>query len=219
MKYKTMKELHEWLDQLVYKLQNIEVPDERKQVLEPLIQYIRKQLGESSEVVLNFICTHNSRRSHLAMIWAHTAANVYGIKAQCHSWWTDATQFFHRSVSALLLSGFHVEKQVEEKIDNPIYLVSAFKQQESLICFSKRFDHPDSPRENFAAVVVCDNADNCCPQIFQWTKIPVKYVDPKIADSWEGASEEEKIAHYKERSDQIWGEMLYVFRTISEKIA
>ncbi|MCB0388878.1 MAG: protein-tyrosine-phosphatase, partial [Winogradskyella sp.] len=38
---------------------------ERQDLLQKLIDYIQEQISNSKDIRLNFICTHNSRRSHL----------------------------------------------------------------------------------------------------------------------------------------------------------
>ena len=50
------------------------ISEERKQVLAPLIQFIQSKVNNELTIRLNFICTHNSRRSHLSQVWAQTAA-------------------------------------------------------------------------------------------------------------------------------------------------
>ena len=195
-------------------LSEMNIPDERKKVLQVLIDYVVQMVRDIWEVNLNFICTHNSRRSHLAMIWAQTAADINNISIKSHSWGTEATAFFHRSVSALKQSWFQIETEEWSDTKNPVYLVKASVDKDALKCFSKTFDYNQSPRENFGAIMVCDNADTNCPVVLGWTKIPVKYVDPKVADNWE-SSEEDKVAHYQERSDQIGSEMLYVFSEVA----
>jgi len=57
------------------------VVDERKMALRPLIDYMQQQLDSQLPIQLNFICTHNSRRSHLAQVWAQVAAAYYTIPA------------------------------------------------------------------------------------------------------------------------------------------
>lgn len=39
--------------------------EERKEVVQPLIEYIQTKIDTQQPIRLNFICTHNSRRSHL----------------------------------------------------------------------------------------------------------------------------------------------------------
>ena len=46
------------------------VSDERKEFLFPLVNYIQAKLDLKQRIQLHFICTHNSRRSHLSQIWA-----------------------------------------------------------------------------------------------------------------------------------------------------
>ncbi len=44
------------------------ISNERKQVLAPLVNYTQSKVNTKSEVRLNFICTHNSRRSHFSQV-------------------------------------------------------------------------------------------------------------------------------------------------------
>ena len=62
-----------------------EISKERKEVLHGLVEYIIKKRTENSVVNLNFVCTHNSRRSQFSQIWAYTAAAYFGIPANCFS--------------------------------------------------------------------------------------------------------------------------------------
>ena len=50
------------------------VKENRKIFLDPLISYIQNKKKLNEAIQLNFVCTHNSRRSHLAQIWAQTCA-------------------------------------------------------------------------------------------------------------------------------------------------
>src|SRR5688500_19167470 len=55
------------------------VPAARQAVLDSIAADIRKQIAASKPASLTFICTHNSRRSHMSQIWAQTAAHYYGL--------------------------------------------------------------------------------------------------------------------------------------------
>ena len=69
-----------------------DVKEERKTVLEPLVRFIQQKVNTRQAVNLNFICTHNSRRSHLAQVWAQAAAAYYGIRnVCCYSGGTEET--------------------------------------------------------------------------------------------------------------------------------
>lgn len=47
---------------------------ERKETLLPLIEFIHTKVNTKQKIRINFICTHNSRRSHLSQIWAQALA-------------------------------------------------------------------------------------------------------------------------------------------------
>ena len=54
-------------------------PD-RLELLQALINYIQSKTTSNQDIRLNFICTHNSRRSHLCQVWAQTLSFYYNIK-------------------------------------------------------------------------------------------------------------------------------------------
>ena len=56
------------------------VSPERREILDPLAGFIQSKVSEDQEIRLNFICTHNSRRSHLSQIWAQAMAFHFNIK-------------------------------------------------------------------------------------------------------------------------------------------
>ena len=65
------------IKEIIDNLSTSNISEERKVVLQPLIDFINKKVENSEEIRLNFICTHNSRRSHLSQIWAQTMANFF----------------------------------------------------------------------------------------------------------------------------------------------
>ena len=70
----------EKLSRTIESIAKIAVSEERKEVLQPLADYIQNKVNANEEIRLNFICTHNSRRSHLSQIWAQTMAFQFEIK-------------------------------------------------------------------------------------------------------------------------------------------
>ena len=52
----------------------------RKRILVEIINYIQSKIDLEKEINLNFICTHNSRRSHFSQIWAQVLADYFNIK-------------------------------------------------------------------------------------------------------------------------------------------
>lgn len=180
---------------------------ERHERLAALVDFIQGRRSYGQTAALNFICTHNSRRSHLAQIWAATAAAHHGLSGiETFSGGTETTAFNPRAVEALRRAGFRIEAPGG---DNPRYQVSYGSDAPALVCFSKTFDDPANPRENFAAVMTCTDADQNCPVILGAKRISLPYEDPKAAD---GTLEE--AARYDERCRQIAVEMLYVMSRV-----
>lgn len=180
------------------------IPQGRKEELERIAQFIESKLKAGNSAKLNFICTHNSRRSHLCQIWTAVLARHFGLEGiETYSGGTEATAFNPRAVAAIKRAGFQVENPGGE---NPRYKVYYDEKQEPLICFSKIFDDPYNPRENFAVVMTCSDADENCPVVAGAEKrFSIPYVDPKEAD---GTLQESET--YDERCRQIASEMYYL---------
>ena len=82
------------LSETIASIKTAAIPEERKALLQPLIDYIKTKNEVNEPIRLNFICTHNSRRSHLSQIWAQTMADYYGIKnVTCYSGGTEAISY------------------------------------------------------------------------------------------------------------------------------
>ena len=79
-----------------------QIPEDRKTLLGELALFIEHRFTAGEKTQLTFICTHNSRRSHMSQIWAQTAATYFGIpNVVCYSGGTEATAFNDRAVTAL----------------------------------------------------------------------------------------------------------------------
>jgi len=197
------------LESTVAHARQLNIPEDRLAVLKPLIDYIQSKIDQGKEINLNFICTHNSRRSQFSQIWAQTAADYFGIPAKCYSGGVEVTAFNERAVASIKRSGFDVVAQGEGE-SNPIYLVSHSKDHDPIKAFSKLFDDPVNKAEQFAAVMTCSHADENCPFIpGTEQRIAVRYEDPKAFDDTP-----EEASKYDERSMQIAGEMFYVFSKV-----
>lgn len=200
--------LYPRLEKTVARARQLVVPEARKSVLDPLIAYIQDKVDRAEIARLNFICTHNSRRSQLSQVWAQTAAAYFGIPAQCYSGGVEVTAFNERAIAALQRSGFRV---VPTAGTNP--MVEVFHSEgghQPVRAFSKLFDDPENGSGPFAAVMTCSHADENCPFIpGAEIRIPVRYEDPKEFD---GLPQE--AAKYDERSLQIASELFYVFSKI-----
>ena len=201
--------LYPELEKTIEKARQLPITQERTQVLQVLIDYIKSKRALSQEINLNFICTHNSRRSQFSQIWAQTAADYFGVSARCYSGGVEITAFNERAVASITRSGFKVKAQGD---NNPLYSVFYSDQDAPITAFSKLFDDPINKAEQFAAVMTCSHADENCPFIPGTEKrIPVRYEDPKAFDNTP-----EEAARYDERSLQIASEMFYLFSRVGE---
>lgn len=199
--------LYPELEKTIEKARQRPITQERIQVLQLLIDYIQSKRDLGQEINLNFICTHNSRRSQFSQIWAQTAADYFGVPARCYSGGVEITAFNERAVASIKRSGFRVEAQGE---NNPVYSVFYSDQDAPITAFSKLFDDPINKAEQFAAVMTCSHADENCPFIpGTEQRIPVRYEDPKAFDNTD-----EESARYDERSLQIASELFYVFSRV-----
>lgn len=197
------------LENAIGEIALLRVSDERKEILQPLIDFIQSKLEQNEPINLNFICTHNSRRSHLSQIWAQTMAEYFGTKnVFCYSGGTEATAMFPKVAETLTKQGFEIQKLSET--ENPVYAVKFSENGHPLICFSKKYDDDFNPVSDFAAIMTCSNADQGCPFIPGAEKrIAVKFEDPKISDGTPGMDET-----YFNRSFEIASEMYFVFSKI-----
>lgn len=182
-------------------------PEAREAVLKPVIRYIRKRFSAGQLAQLHFICTHNSRRSQFAQVWATAAADCLGIPARCTSGGTEVTELNERVAASLVRSGFTVSAGPGQ---NPVYRIAFAGDRDPVLAWSKRFGDPSCPSEGFAAVLTCSDADEACPFIpGADLRIPVRYEDPKAYDGTDAESE-----MYDRCSMQIASEMFYVFARI-----
>lgn len=191
-------------------LKVIPISKEREKVLQPLVESIQKKVNKNEPIRLSFICTHNSRRSLLAQIWAKTIAEYLLIKnIECYSAGTITSALYPKIADVLEQQGFNIEKLTTT--NNPIYFIKYQDNKMPIIAFSKDLNHLFNPKTEFIAVMTCSEADKGCPFIIgAEERISVTYQDPKISDS---TTEQSKV--YIQRSLQIASEMLYVFSKIN----
>lgn len=185
------------------------IPDDRKAVLKQLTEFIENKLKTNQEIKLVFICTHNSRRSHISQLWAQAATSFYGIEnVISYSGGTEATAFNPRAVKAMMDAGFKINTTSEG--DNPIYEVQFSDQAKSVSAYSKKYDAESNPTKDFAAIMTCSHADENCPVVLGMEKrISLPYDDPKDFD---GTPQED--SKYRERVIEIGKEILFAFSQV-----
>ena len=202
-----IKQLNDYIRSNVLDFKKI--PEERKTRLHEIAKYIYEKIRQDKTANLLFICTHNSRRSHMSQLWARVAAFHYQIpQIYCFSGGTEATAFNPRAVTALKKAGFQIDS--EGVGSNPVYTVKYAEGVKPVKAFSKKFQDPFNPRKEFAAIMTCSDADEACPVVpGAETRFSIPYEDPGTAD---GTPREEAI--YDERCNQIAEEMFYLFAQV-----
>ena len=185
------------------------ISTERRDLLEKIATFIRekRRIGELAR--LTFICTHNSRRSHFGQAWAQVAAYYYGVeKVECYWGGTEATAANPRTIAALQRAGFQVD--IVMNGPNPQYRLIFAEGEMPVIAFSKVYDAPVNPSEDFVAIMTCTQADEECPFIpGAALRVALPYEDPKSSDDSPA-----EAATYDERCRQIATEMFYIFRAV-----
>ena len=187
------------------------ISEERKTILQPLIDFIQQKVNDRQDININFICTHNSRRSHLSQVWAQVASAHFNMpNVHCYSGGTEETALFPKVAETLTEQGFNIFKIADT--NNPVYAIKYSDNALPVIGFSKKYDSPFNPVSAFTAIMTCSQADGGCPFIAGAEKrIPITFEDPKISDN---TPEQSQV--YAERSLQIATEMFYVFSKISQ---
>lgn len=197
------------IKEIIAQLSTENISEERKNILQPLVEFIQNKISKNEEIRLNFICTHNSRRSHLSQIWAQTMASFFEVKnVFCYSGGTEATAMFPKVAETLQNQGFEILKLSET--ENPVYAVKFAENEHAIICFSKKYNNDFNPKSEFSAILTCDSADENCPIVYgAEARIPIKYKDPKSSDGTPEMNET-----YFNRSLEIATELKFVFENL-----
>lgn len=198
--------IHSYIDSL----KNIEIPDNRRKFLNILVEYILRKRKNKNYVNLVFVCTHNSRRSHLSQIWAQVLASYFDLdRIYCYSGGTKVTRVHSSIIKVLSNVGFRIESN--ENLNNPIFFLRYSDSLPVITGFSKRFNDHFNPKKDFASIMTCTDADKNCPIIGGCDiRISLPYKDPKRFDKTA-----EEIKKYEERMLQIATEMYYVFYCVN----
>ena len=188
---------------------NIEVSNKRVFLINEIVNYIYKKTSENKIPKLNFICTHNSRRSQFCQFWASFFSNYYNIKCEVYSGGTVETEVHKSVLNNISDYGFNI---IFKECNNPTYSIK-FKNQNLGNYFSKFYYNFENPKNEFAAIMTCTDAENNCPVVEgSEIKFSLPYEDPKKYDKSKNEKNE-----YKKTSETIASEMNYLFKTIKIK--
>jgi len=174
--------LTEKLHDFITTIELTSISAEREQALQPLVDYLRDKVAQSAPIQLTFICTHNSRRSCFAQVWAQVLAAYFGLEnVQCFSGGTEATALPEQVVKTLRDSGLQVDQMTSGV--NPKYHLTYADDAHPVQLFSKTWQHHSNPKSHFAALMTCAEASANCPVIpGAELRIPLPFEDPKHYD-------------------------------------
>ncbi len=169
------QKIHDQIENLDFS----KIPTERKEILDQMAQVVSAIIEQGKEVKLNFICTHNSRRSHLAQVWTQTLASYYKIPGiLCFSGGTDATAIYPSVLKTVESQGFKIEKQLDAR-----HLIRYSDDAPAVVGFSKVYNDDFNPQTGYIGVMVCDDAYENCPLVFGMDhRFGLTFTDPKHSD-------------------------------------
>lgn len=184
------------------------IPVSRNLALRQLATHILSHRSQSSSLQLLFVCTHNSRRSHMGQVWGQLAANYYKVEnANSFSAGTEVTELNSNVIEMLQKVGCKVSPF--QKVSNPAYLIE-FGENQSLTCFSKLMEHEANPRADFFAIMMCTEAEANCPFVpGAIARIGLPFDDPKAYDNTPMVSDA-----YLSTFEEIGVQILYLFNQI-----
>ena len=182
---------------------------DRETSLALIATWMKEKRARKLPVHLVFICTHNSRRSQFAHAWASAATLHQGMHG-VHVWsaGTEATEVAPPVIEALKAAGFRMEgagdHDIEGNLSRTEYLANMDPDVGRVLLYSKTINEPDNPTADFAAIMVCSDAEQNCPFVpGASARFSLPYTDPKASD---GTPDEART--YRMRSEEIGSEMV-----------
>src|SRR5690606_41821512 len=102
--------MYDTLDNFVNNLNIESISEQRKEILQPLSEFIQLRLDQRLHISLHFICTHNSRRSHLCQVSAQLMAYHFKVNAvNCYSGGTEHTDPLPMAVEPIKADGIQTD--------------------------------------------------------------------------------------------------------------
>jgi arsenate reductase len=182
----------------------------------PTLEAMAQSFAKEAQLKINFICTHNSRRSHFSEVLFRTAAHYYGLKnVQTFSGGTECTALFPEVAESFARHGFKVVPiQAYNQQAYKIFIENLEREETTPILFSKKYNAEHNPQENYHAVMVCDSAHESCPVVHgSKQRHSLIFLDPKRSDG-----KPNQFQVYNRTLALIATELAFVARRIRELI-
>tara|TARA_B110000902_G_C14271633_1_gene573391 strand:+ start:1878 stop:2513 length:636 start_codon:yes stop_codon:yes gene_type:complete len=191
----------------------VSILDDRKLLLLKIAEAIAIEHSKNAIVNLNFICTHNSRRSQLGQVWSSFGAHYFNLHIDAFSGGTEVTAFHRNTVKTLQKVGFHFQLE-DFSHQNPKYTITFDGANKALLGFSKVYNDAINTGP-FMAITTCNNADTNCPFIPTAShRFHMPFLDPKASD---GTVQQDET--YLKTNQQIAGEIYFVFSQVKKLVS
>lgn len=206
-----MKTLFPPIEAYLAQLSPNNITEKRKEKLNMISEYIYKKLKQQEPVALNFICTHNSRRSFLTNVWANVLAYHFKLPLiESYSAGTEATEIFSSCLEVLEENGFQISRKSKTPV-NPTYEIKFSEAAKKITDYSKSLAQQQLNQE-FIAILTCDEANQACPMVPRAEiRFALPYQDPKAFDKLPNQKEA-----YRATNTQIATELLYLFNALAK---
>lgn len=179
-----------------------------------LSRWIARREKKQTDIIM--VCTGNSRRSILGATMGNIVA-AYRNKdhVRFHSAGTEPSAFNSRTIATLKAIGVVIEatgsqaKQGAKREPNPHYRMQwGQAATSSIVEYSKTLEDVALPSRDFAAVMVCDDADAKCPVVQGADlRVAMTFNDPKAFDG-----KHEEASEYARTRDLLAQVMLQIIK-------
>lgn len=179
-----------------------------------LANWLVEQYQNGDTPNLNFICTHNSRRSQIGQFWGAVLPHLLQLPmVNSFSGGTEVTACHPNTLKALATFGVKISTLSEG--ENPHYQLHFGSDIPDLESWSKLYSDIANPKQNFVAVMTCNTAIENCPHLEGATlRIFLPFTDPKYADDTLGEAEA-----YQQTIEEMGQVMLAVFQQVKILLA
>ena len=198
-----LNKVHENIKEFILKLNENSISKKRLKILDKIINELNNNLLNKNYPKIIFICTHNSRRSQFAEIWAHTFSFIFKKKIKIFSAGTSKEEFNIRAINVLKKVGFKIKEDAKK------YILNFSENYNSIHMYSKDISELNL-KNHFITIMTCADSDKNCPAIPNaLARILLSYKDPKSFDN-----SKQETNKYIATSKKIALELFYLFKNL-----
>ena len=197
-------------EQWVHSLSTETITSGRRDQLDAIATTLNQHLQERNCATLQFVCTHNARRSQFGQSISALLATIHNLDIRNHSAGSEMTEAHPAVIESLQAVGLTVASDGETT--NPHYTVS-YDDKVLAELWSKTLDSQNgTPEAPFIAIMTCDAAANCPihAAVQPEKRFALTFTDPKRADGTP-----DYLPVYNEIRDLIATELKYLYQQLN----